>query len=189
MGLPFSVFDASSSSDGTFGGTAAHWSTSGVCEPLRLVRDTAVANPLLIVEEVEKASSSPHNGSLHHSLLLFIERETAQRYRDPAIELSVDLSHVNYVMTANSLAGVPGPLLDRCRIIEVPAPDWQHVGSIVRGIVEKIRGGVIDPRLVPDLAPDEIEAIARQWRGGSLRWLRDITVAYVQRGSLGMGRA
>lgn len=189
LGLPFSVFDASSSADGTFGGTAAHWSTSGVCEPLRLVRDTAIANPLMIVEEVEKASSSPHNGSLHHALLLFTEPETARRYRDPAIEMAVDLSHVNYVMTANSLAGIPGPLLDRCRIIEVPAPEWQHVGSIVRGIVEKIRAGIVDPRLVPDLAPDEIEAIARQWRGGSLRRLRDITTAYVQRGSLGMGRA
>jgi hypothetical protein len=173
LGLPSMVFDAGSSSDGTFGGTSAQWSSAGVSKPLQLVHSSRAANPLVIIDEVEKAGNSPANGSLHSSLLSFLDPGSAAQIHDPALELRVDLSHVNYVLTANDLSMVPAPLRDRCRVVRVPDPKPEHVGVLVKRIVEDIaRKQDLDPRWLPPLEPDEMENVRKAWGGGSIRRLR-----------------
>ena len=188
LGLPISIFDAGSSHDASFGGTPAQWHSAGPAEPLRLVAETGVANPLLVIDEIDKAASSPHNGSIHSSLLTFLDPGNASAFLDPCLQLSVDLSHVNYVLTANDLASVPAPLRDRCRIVRVPNPGPQHVGVLVRRIVEDVaRKKGIDPRWEPPLAPDELDNIAGAWGGGSIRRLREVTLAALEFRSRNMG--
>ena len=190
IGVPFTVFDAGSSADGTFAGTAAHWSTSGPSLPTRACLVSGKANPLIIIDEIEKAASSTQNGALHHALLGFLEPGNARRYRDPALELPVDLSHVSYILTANSLEGIPPPLRDRCKIIRVPDPEPQHIGSLVKTIVRDIiRRQGIDPAWYPPLAEDEIEIVKEFWDGGSMRRLREVVQAALDFRAEHMGRA
>src|SRR5690606_4311178 len=96
------------------------------------------ANPLVIIDEVDKAANSPANGSLVNALLSFLDPGSARTIRDPGLEIKVDLSHVNYVLTTNDLAAVPAPLRDRCRIVRVPNPEPEHIGVLVKRIVEDI---------------------------------------------------
>lgn len=190
MELPFTVFDAGSTADGTFAGTAAHWSTSGPALPTRACFVSGKANPLIVVDELEKAATSSQNGSLHNALLGLLEPGNARRYRDPSLELPVDLSHVSYILTANSLEGVPGPLRDRCRVIRVPDPEPQHIGTLVRTIVRDIakRRG-IDPNWIPPLAQDEVEVVRDAWGGGSMRRLRRAVETLIDGRTQHMGRA
>jgi len=173
MGVPTIVYSCGGSADSTFQGTAAHWSTSGPSVPLGFILQCRRGNPIIILDEIDKTSTSGHNGRLVDALLTFLDRGNSASYRDPSLEQTVDLSHCSYILTANSLEGIPGPLRDRCRIIEVPNPTWQHVPVLVRRLVEDIakeRG--LDVRWYPDLACDELDVIGRGWGGGSIRKLR-----------------
>lgn len=173
LGLHTTVFNAAGVSDGMFGGISANWSSAGCSIPLQCVNTSKTANPLLVIDEIEKAGTGRHNGNLVDTLLAFLDRGNAAKYRDPALETEVDLSWVSYILTANSLDGIPMPLRDRCRIVPIPDPDFHHVGDLVKHIVEDIaqeRG--LDKRWYPPLAEDEMNVVTKAWGGGSLRKLR-----------------
>lgn len=175
MGLPVLIFDAGGSSDGAFAGTPAQWSSAGASHVMQLINSSGIANPLVVVDEVDKAANSPANGGLHSALLSFLDPGNAAGIHDPGLETKVDLSHVNYVLTANDLSRVPAPLRDRCRIVRVPDPGFEHVPTLVRRIVDDLaRQRGMDPRWEPPLPPDEVENIAHAWGGGSIRKLRQV---------------
>jgi ATP-dependent Lon protease len=173
MGIPVTVYPVGGVSDGTFAGTAAHWSSSGPSAPLGFIVSCRAANPIFVLDEIDKAGTGDQNGRLVDALLGFLDRGNAHSYRDPCLELAVDLSHVSYILTANSLEGIPPPLRDRCRILRVPNPRPEHVPVLVRGIIADIaaeRG--LDARWYPPLAEDEMCVVRQGWGGGSIRRLR-----------------
>jgi hypothetical protein len=173
LGVHCTVFGGGGFADGTFGGVAAHWSSSGPCVPLLAVRDGKIANPLIVVDEIDKAARSVHNGSLQDSLLQFLEPENSAAFRDPALELTCDLSRVNYILTANEIEPISRPLRDRCRVIRVPDPGLEHVSQLARHIVGDIaRDRGIDTRWHAPLAEDEIDVLRATWQRGSIRKLR-----------------
>jgi hypothetical protein len=168
-------FDGAGSSDNTFGGTARHWSTAETCFPLIVVRQAGYANPIVLVDEIDKAGASRLNGALTHALLNFLEIETAKSYPDPHILAPVDLSQVSYFLAANDVAALPAPLKDRCRILRLPSITAAHVPALVPAIIDDLaaeRG--IDPRWIEPLAADEIEIVTRLLGDGSVRRLRAI---------------
>jgi hypothetical protein len=175
LGLPLHRFDGSGSADNTFSGTSRRWSSGEHCTPLEAIRRHRVANPLLLVDEIDKAGVSPHNGALTHAILPFLEPENARAYPDPFVESEIDLSHVNYILTANSDIALPGPLRDRLRIVRLPRPAIGHLPQLARGIVADIaREHSGDPRWWPDLDDGELAVAETLWRGGSVRRLRAI---------------
>lgn len=187
--LPVLVFDAGASSDGAFAGTPAQWSSAGASKVMQHINATGVANPLVVVDEVDKAANSPANGSLHNALLSFLDPGSAAAIHDPGLEMPVDLSQVNYILTANDLGGVPAPLRDRCRIVRVPNPSMEHVPAIVKRIVDDLaRQRNIDPRWEPPFPPDEVEIIAEVWGGGSIRRLRQVVQSALNFRTHHMGR-
>lgn len=175
LGLPSVVYPVGGSSDSSFAGTSAQWSTARASTPLQTVLRHRQANPLVILDELEKAGDSRHNGSLVDALLSFLESTSARRVLDPALEVECDLSAVSYVATANGLAGVPRPLLDRLRVIRMPDPRPEHALALIATMFNDIadeRG--LDRRWLQPLAGDELEIVQKAWPGGSLRRLRRV---------------
>ena len=68
-------------------------------------------------------------------LLGFLEPETAARYPDPAMQVTLDLSQVSYVATANSLDPLPAPLRDRFRIITFPKPSVDDLEALLPAVL------------------------------------------------------
>ncbi|GGE00627.1 hypothetical protein GCM10011390_19310 [Aureimonas endophytica] len=173
LGLPSVVFPCASVADGSFGGTPAQWSTRRASVPLELIRSNKIANPAVVLDELEKTGTSSHNGSLLHALLPMLERHSAETYFETALETNVNLSAVTFLATANSLDGIPAPLRDRFRVVVMPNPGLEHLDSLVDGIAMDVhdeRG--IPLRFFEGLAPDEVEVVGKVWGGGSLRKLR-----------------
>jgi hypothetical protein len=173
MGMQPTVVPAAGAADASFGGTNRQWSTARSSVPLQTIKRTGIANPLIVLDELEKAGDGTHNGSLVDVLLPFLERESASRHHDPYLECAVDLSRACYIATANASFRLSGPLLDRLRVLEVPQPRKQDLPIVARTIMSEIRAERLEDEVwCPDLDGDELEILAHQWRGGSLRPLR-----------------
>lgn len=98
----------------------------------RLVRGH-YANPVVVLDEVEKASGSSQSDPLA-ALYQLLEPETSRTFRDEFIDVELDASRIFWVLTANSTEGIPAPLLDRMAVYEVPAPTPEQAAGIAQRI-------------------------------------------------------
>ncbi len=173
LGVPHDVIPCGGISDGAFAGTARRWSSGEPSLPVALITRYKLAGPGAVLDEIEKAGTSRHNGQVHDALLAYFERETACRFHDPYVQAPCDLSHVTWLMTANSLASLSAPLRDRCRVIQFPEPGREHLPVLVRQITADILADQgLDQRWITPLDDVELAAIGEAWPGGSLRTLR-----------------
>lgn len=170
--------DASRSDGADFGGTDKRWYSAEPCHPFLAVAQAKHANPLVLIDELEKAGTRNDYGRFWDCLLGFLEPETAARYPDPALQTALDLAHVSYVATANTLDPLPSPLRDRFRIVTFPKPGHEHLDALIAPVIVDLtaeRG--LDQRWIEPLAGFERDMIATHWRGGSVRQLRRVVEA------------
>jgi hypothetical protein len=172
--------DASRSDGAVFGGTDKRWFSAEPCHPFIAVAQGRIANPLILIDEIEKSGTRSDYGRFWDCLLAFLEPETAARYPDPALQVSLDLSAVSYIATANSLEPLPAPVRDRFRVAKVPMPRKADLGALLPAVLADIaneRG--LDIRWMPALDQHDHDAIGRLWGGGSVRRLHRIAEAIV----------
>ncbi|MBI1689493.1 AAA family ATPase [Methylorubrum sp. DB1722] len=170
-----SVYSMGGANDSlVLGGVSRGWSTAMFCAPFREMLRAGIANPLIIPDEIDKVGTSRQNGSPIDVLIQLTGVESSARYRDPYLQADIDASHVNWIMTANSLDGVNAALLDRCLVLHVDAPGPEHLRPLALSILAEVRRDRgLDERWAPAFDETEWAALARHWpRGGSLRALR-----------------
>jgi ATP-dependent Lon protease len=103
----------------------------------RLVRGH-YANPVVLLDEVEKATGSSQSDPLA-ALYQLLEPETSRAFRDEFIDVEIDASQIFWVLTANSTEGIPHPLLNRMAVYEVPAPTPEQAA----GIAQRMYAGLL----------------------------------------------
>jgi len=173
LGSPFTVFSCGGVSDSSLAGTARRWSSGEPSMPLNLVRQHQIANPAIVLDEIEKAGTSNHNGNLLDALLSFLEPLSAAAYYDPYLQAPVNLSAFIWCATANTVHGMPKPLRDRMRILRFPSPKKEHLEYLALALMEDIardRGHRVE--WLRPLTAEEIDALRAVWPGGSVRQLR-----------------
>lgn len=173
--------DAAQSDGSVFAGTDRRWHSAECCHPLLAIARGRTANPLVLIDELEKAATRTDYGRLWDCLLGFIEPETGSRYPDPALQIPLDLSHISYVATANTLDPLPTPLRDRFRIAVFPKPTIDDLDTLLPGLLQAIateRG--VDAQWIVPLDAVERAATARHWPGGSIRRLLRILDVVLQ---------
>lgn len=77
-------------------------------------------NPLMLLDEIDKMASDGR-GDPASAMLEVLDGEQNKAFRDHFVEMPVDLSDCLFIATANSLDGIPLPLMDRMEIIELHA--------------------------------------------------------------------
>ena len=169
VGLGMRTISLAGSSDSLdLRGTSRGWSTSQPSAVLRTIRDHGMANPLILIDEVDKAATSGYNGRATDTLIGMIEAETARSWHDECLCRDVDISAVNWVLTANAITSLPGPLLSRLCIVRLGRPPSSAFVGIINGILADIASDLgIKTVDLPTLAPEVIEHLTRRFRGGT----------------------
>ncbi|MET3109271.1 ATP-dependent Lon protease [Oxalobacteraceae bacterium GrIS 1.18] len=120
-----------------FTGSHASYNDARPGSIIKLLADGTSAMPVVVVDEVDKISTG--NYPVLPVLLDLMEQETAKQFRDEFLDITFDASKIIFILTANSLANVPLPLLSRCEVFDIPRPLPQQRRLIIQGIADQLQ--------------------------------------------------
>lgn len=90
-----------------------------------------VNNPVVMLDELDKVGMD-YRGDPASVLLEILDPQQNHSFRDLYLDLDFDLSRVLFIGTANDLANVPPPLLDRLEILELSGYSQQEKVKIAQ---------------------------------------------------------
>ena len=86
---------------------------------LQAIKTCKTANPLIMLDEVDKIGAS-FRGDPASALLEVLDPEQNRDFLDHYLDVRFDLSKVLFICTANQMETIPGPLIDRMEMIQLP---------------------------------------------------------------------
>lgn len=139
LGLPLSMLDMSvQQTNSRLHGADRHWSNATQGLLRELIVDGEVANPILLLDELDKVGQAAHHydpiAPLHNAL----EPLTARNLEDNCMPGRFDGSRIGYIATTNQLSQIPISLLSRFHLILVRKPDAGQALQIARSVASKV---------------------------------------------------
>jgi len=141
-GVPWRLLPLAGKADNRdLAGTAKGWSNACPGLPLMVTKTELCANPILVLDEIDKAGGSAHNGRIHDTLIQLLEPSSASKMMDDFLQARVNYSYISWIATANDVSQIPAPLLSRFQVLRVEGPTSKddYLGIIETTITEFAR--------------------------------------------------
>jgi ATP-dependent Lon protease len=155
LGTGFGFVPMSSLTAGwVLSGASSQWKNAKPGKVFDTFLNGEYANPVIVVDELDKASSDGQYDPLG-ALYELLEIDTATRFIDEFVELPIDASGAVWLATANDAARIPEPLLNRMAVYEIEAPDDTGSLRIARTIYSETRNAHDWGRQFPEVPADD----------------------------------
>jgi ATP-dependent Lon protease len=120
-------------------GASSQWKGSKPGKVFEALVEGQYANPVIVVDEIDKASADAQYDPLG-AMYSLLEHDTAGAFMDEFAEVSIDASQVIWIMTANDERSIPEPILNRMNVFEIEPPSFEMARAIARNLYRSIRG-------------------------------------------------
>ncbi len=162
LGTPHTVINMAGMTDTkVLKGVTRGWASNRPSRIVEFMLQHRVANPMFILDEVDKATGyfGGNSGDPQDALLDLLEPGNAKRYADIYLMTECDVSNALYVLTANTLATLSEPLKSRLRMVIFPAPGPEHAAVIVQGVLGDLELAWNVPQGTVTLTPSEMSTL------------------------------
>jgi ATP-dependent Lon protease len=161
LGTGMSLVPMSSMTAGwLLSGASSQWKGAKPGKVFEALVDGQYANPVLVVDEIDKASADAQYDPLG-ALYGLLEHDTAEAFMDEFAEIAIDASQVIWIMTANDERCIPEPILNRMNVFEIDAPTHDQARCIARNLYRAIRAEHgWGARFAEDPADDVLDLLA-----------------------------
>ena len=130
---------------------------------LQGVRRAGVTNPILMLDEIDKLGRD-FRGDPAAALMEILDPAQNKEFRDNYLNLPYDLSKVLFLTTANTLEGIPRPLLDRIEVLELSGYSDEEKRAIAREYLiprQQADAGLTDAQL--DISDEALTYMTRRY--------------------------
>ncbi|CAN7768561.1 AAA family ATPase [Variovorax sp. LjRoot84] len=104
-------------------GSERHWGNSAVGALWELIMLGERANPVVLLDELDKGAHGGNHYRPVDALLSLLEPVTASKVKDVSVDFEFDASHVVYVATANDAERISEPVRSRFLEFFIEEPD------------------------------------------------------------------
>lgn len=120
-------------------GSSSQWKGARPGKVFEALVDGQYANPVIVVDEIDKAGSDAQYDPLG-ALYSLLEHDSAHDFVDEFAEVAIDASQVIWITTANDARSIPDPILNRMNVFEIDAPSNEAARQIAQNLYRGIRG-------------------------------------------------
>jgi ATP-dependent Lon protease len=150
LGVPFRRFDIGAlSMGGQLFGLSLGWATGRTGDIFRMLTESEYLNSVVLLDEVEKAGGNP-NAPVIPGLLALLEKETSKTYRDEAIDLALDASHLVWFAAGNERCLMSRALQSRFIETRIERPEGEGAVRVANSIYRSLRTASPWGRLFPE---------------------------------------
>ena len=161
LGTGMSLVPMSSMTAGwLLSGSSSQWKGARPGKVFEALVDGAYANPVIVVDEIDKASGDAQYDPLG-ALYTLLEHDTAGCFTDEFAEVPIDASQVIWITTANDPRAIPEPILNRMNVFEIQPPTPEQARIIAHNLYTGIRREHDWGKHFEDVpVPDVLDALA-----------------------------